>query len=502
LKVLNAAQLKAWDQYTIQNEPVAPIDLMERAAQQCVTWLQQHVSASAPFYIFCGKGNNGGDGLAIARLLAGNGIPSEVYILELGRIGTPEFQKNLEELRSLPVPLHYIQSGDQFPALTAAAVVIDALYGFGLDRPLEGLSAALVNHLNGAKATIIAIDLPSGLFPDKTSLGNTIVKAAHTLTFECYKPALVVAENAPYIGDVHLLPINLHPAFLENLETGFEWIDAAFIKKIYRHRNRFAHKGTFGHALVMGGSFGKIGAVVLATMACLRSGAGLVTAYVPHCGYVILQMAAPEAMVLADSNEHFLTQPPPHLERFTALGIGPGAGTEEETGRMLQFVVRACKKPMVLDADALNLLAQQPQLLTQLFKNTILTPHPKEFERLFGTCHNDFERMDMARQKAAELNLIIILKGHHTLIALPDGTACFNSTGNAGMAKGGSGDILTGIITALLAQGYSAADASLLGVYLHGIAGDAAALALSQEAMTAGDLVAHLSKAFQIVNQY
>jgi NAD(P)H-hydrate epimerase len=397
--------------------------------------------------------------------------------------------------------LHYIQSDAQFPTLAQEAVVIDALYGFGLDRPLDGLSAALVHHLNLSSAFIISIDLPSGLFPDKTSVGNTVVQAAHTLTFECYKPALLVAENALYIGDVHLLHINLHPSFLLDMPSGFEWVDAAYIKKIFRHRNRFAHKGIYGHALLMGGSFGKNGAVVLATTACLRSGAGLVTAYVPHCGYNLLQTTAPEAMVIADNNESFLTQPPPHLERFTALGIGPGAGTEEETGKMLQFIIRACKKPMVLDADALNLLAQQPNLLAQLFQNTILTPHPKEFERLFGACQNDFERIETACRKAAELKVVIILKGHHTLIALPDGTACFNSTGNAGMAKGGSGDVLTGIITALLAQGYSAADAAILGVYLHGVAGDAAAAELSQEAMTAGDLVTHLSKAFLHVNQ-
>jgi NAD(P)H-hydrate epimerase len=501
LKVLSAAQLKAWDEYTIQHEPVSPIDLMERAAQQCVNWLQQFIPSGKSYYIFCGKGNNGGDGLAIARLLAGHGIPSEVYILELGKMGTPEFQKNLERLRTLPVALHYIQLETHFPKLPQEAVVIDALYGFGLDRPLAGLSAALVQHLNQSNAFVVSIDLPSGLFPDEASAGNPVIQAAHTLTFETYKPALIVAENASFIGDVHLLPINLHPRFLETLKSGFEWVDAAHIKSVFKQRNRFANKGTFGHALIMGGSYGKIGAMVLTTTACLRSGAGLVTTYVPHCGYTILQTTAPEAMVISDHNETFLSQPPPHLERFTALGIGPGAGTEEETGKMLQFVVRACKKPMVLDADALNLLAQNPQLLSQLFKNTILTPHPKEFERLFGACKNDFERIEKACLKAKELKVVIILKGHHTLIALPDGTAYFNSTGNAGMAKGGSGDVLTGIITSFLAQGYSASDAAVLGVYLHGIAGDSAAAAVSKEAMTAGDIVAHLSKAFMHVNQ-
>lgn len=496
MKVLNAQQLREADAYTITHEPVSAIGLMERAAQQCVNWLLRRDLTTKQVHIFCGKGGNGGDGLAIARLLATEGFVLTVYILEFGKPGTPEFQTNLERLHALPVSLHYLQSDNQFPTLSQDAILIDALYGSGLNKPLDGLSASVVKHLNNSGAEIISIDLPSGLFADASSKNNVVIRAAHTLTFECYKLALLVAENAPFTGDVHVLHIHLYPSFLENINTGFESSDESRIKKIFKPRNRFAHKGTLGHALIMGGSYGKIGAVVLATSACLRCGAGLVSTYVPGCGYTILQSTAPEAMTITDPAEKLLTQPCPELDRFSAIGIGPGMGTAKETAQMLYEVLKKFKKPIVLDADALNLLAHEPLLLTQLFENSILTPHPKEFERLFGERHTDFDRIDLARKKAVALKIIIVLKGHHTLIALPDGTAFFNTTGNAGMAKGGSGDVLTGMIAALLAQGYAPADAAVFGVYLHGLSGDLAAQALSKEAMTSKDLVTFLTQAF------
>ncbi|HUP12063.1 MAG TPA: NAD(P)H-hydrate epimerase, partial [Niastella sp.] len=322
MKILNAQQVREADAYTINHEPIAAIDLMERAAQQCVTWMLQNLVFDVPVFIFCGKGGNGGDGLAIARLLAHKGIALEVYILEFGKMGIPSFQINLERLHQLPVPLHYIQSELQFPKLFQKAILVDALYGVGLDRPLDGISASLVQHMNASGATIISVDLPSGLFPDVSSRGNAIVKATYTLTFECYKLGLLVAENSSCIGQVHVLPINLHPRFLQEVQTNYEMVDAAFVKKSFRPRNRFSHKGTFGHALLTGGSYGKTGAVVLATRACLRSGAGLVTTYIPKCGYTILQTNAPEAMTLTDDTETCITKPPPQPERFDVIGIG------------------------------------------------------------------------------------------------------------------------------------------------------------------------------------
>ncbi len=509
MKVLTAQQLKEADLYTIEHEPVAAIDLMERAAQTCVDWLLRHKISTPEIHIFCGGGGNGGDGLAIARLLHGYIETSSaqvlknisVYILQSGKKGTAEFETNRARLNGLAVSIKYIESENEFPHFSEDDLVIDALYGFGLARPLEGMSAALVNHLNSSRAEIVSVDLPSGLFADQSSLNNTIICARHTLTFECYKPGLLIAENAPFVGNVHVRPIGLHTSFLQSLKTDFETTDPGFINQIFRPRNRFAHKGNFGHALLVGGSYGKIGAIVLATSSCLRSGAGLVTAYLPECGYPILQTAVPEAMTITDPANIFLSQPPPDLDRFSAIGIGPGMGLEKATTAVLQSIIESYKKPMVLDADALNALAQEPELQAKLFQNTILTPHPKEFERLFGKSANGFEQIALARKKATELDVIIILKGHHSLVALPDGRAYFNTTGNAGMAKGGSGDALTGILTALLAQGYAPADAAVLGVYLHGLAGDFAAKKSSKEAMTIRDLIFHLSDAFLLLNK-
>ncbi|HUQ97449.1 MAG TPA: NAD(P)H-hydrate epimerase, partial [Chitinophagaceae bacterium] len=345
MKILQVHQLKAADAYTIIQEPITPIDLMERAAQQCVHWILTWGIAKKPVSIFCGKGGNGGDGLAIARLLANKGINASVYILEFGKKGTPEFQANLERLHALPLPLHFIQSEAHFPQLFQNTIVIDALYGFGLDRPLDGLRAALVHYINESDAPVISIDLPSGLFADKSSVGNTVINATHTLTFECYKLGLLVAENGPFIGTVHVLPIQLHTQFLEKTQTDFEFVDDTIIRKIFKPRPAFAHKGSFGHALIAGGSFGKIGALVLATQACLRSGSGLVTTYMPRCGYEIMQSTAPEAMALVDEQINYLNEVPPQMEWFDSIGIGPGMGTEKETSDFLLSMISTCKKP-------------------------------------------------------------------------------------------------------------------------------------------------------------
>jgi NAD(P)H-hydrate epimerase len=496
VNIYSAEEIRAWDAYTIQHEPIASIDLMERAAAKCTEWLLKN-SAFNSFKIFCGKGNNGGDGLAIARLLWQKQTAVEVYILEFGKLGSDDFQSNLQRLHEIPVAIHFIQSPDQFPILESSDIIIDALFGSGLNKPLDGFTASLVNYLNASPCKIISVDFPSGLFADQSSKGNTIIKASDTLSFEVYKKAFLVAENASFIGNVQVLPIGLHPEYLKKVPPNENLVDENYIRKIFKPRQPFANKGTYGHALLIGGSYGKMGAVVLSTSACLRSGAGLVTAYVPRCGYSIMQTSTPEAMILTDADESMITTPPEELQKFSAIGIGPGMGTNKQTRQAIVGLISSFTKPLVIDADALNVLALVPETLHNLSSNTILTPHPKEFERLFGACKNDFERIEKAKQKARELNIIIILKGHHTLIALPDGSSFFNSTGNAGMAKGGSGDVLTGIITAFCAQGYSPVEAAILGVYLHGLAGDLCASALSMEAMIATDIIKFLPQAFR-----
>ncbi len=506
MKLFSAEQIRNWDQYTIRHEPVSSIDLMERAARNCVDWLERNGYAytDKPVTIFCGKGNNGGDGLAIARMLSAINVPVVVYILEFGHKGTDDFQTNLARLHQYPeTEIRFIQTEENFHVFQDDDIIIDALLGSGLNRGLEGVTAKLVEHINDSGCTIISIDIPSGLFTDRSSKGQIIIKANHTLSFQCFKQAFLVAENSVFIGEVHILDIGLHPDFYQAAFSTFEITDDKLIRSIYKPRNSFGHKGNFGHALMVAGSYGKIGAAVLSAQACLRSGVGLLSCHIPKCGYTILQTVVPEAMVMTDFNSSFITKVEDELAKYKAIGIGPGIGTASETKMMLQEIFSSYKKPVVLDADALNNIASQKELFKLIPPGSILTPHPKEFERLFGETADEFQRIELAHQKAKELNLVIILKGHYTFIATPksnldelDGRGFFNATGNAGMATGGSGDVLTGILTGLLAQGYSPVESAILGVYLHGLAGDLAAGVISQEAMIAGDIVDYLPKAF------
>lgn len=513
MKILSAEEIRLWDQYTIKHEPISSIDLMERAAGKSVCWLEENYPDSTAYHVFCGKGNNGGDGLAISRMIANRELISaneqsfiSVYILELGQKGTEDFRINMERLKEFPsVNILFIKSEEDFPALASGDIIIDALFGSGLNRQLEGVTASLVEHINNNEGEKIAIDIPSGMFVGSSSRNNPIIKADHTLSFQCLKPAFLVAENAEYTGDIHILDIGLHEGFYESVSGVYEWVTTEVIRSIHKPRKRFAHKGHFGHALLVAGSYGKIGAAVLSAKACLRSGTGLLSCHIPKCGYDIMQTSVAEAMVMTDFNSSFVTKMEEDLTRFEAIGIGPGIGTASETKMLLREIFDTYRHPLVLDADALNILGTQKDLLKMIPEGSLLTPHPKEFERMFGESANDFDRIQLALQKAKELNVVIVLKGHHTFIATPDakarpaksvGRGFFNSTGNAGMATGGSGDVLTGILTGLMAQGYSSVEAAILGVYLHGLAGDIAAKRLSMEAMVAGDIVENLGEAF------
>jgi len=497
MKILKAEQIRSWDQYTIEHEPVASIDLMERAATKCFEWLDRHGWLVDPFIVFCGKGNNGGDGLAIARMLAINGCKVSVHILEFGHRGTEDFQTNLAKLHLYPsVDIHFMQDEHNFHSLAKDTVIIDALFGSGLTRPPDGITSSLIDHINNSGCTVIAIDVPSGMSVDQSSKGNKIIKANYTLSFQCYKLAFLVAENAAFIGEVIIVDIGLLPEFLSSLDTNFELIDQTVIGSIYKPRNRFAHKGNFGHAMIIAGSYGKIGAAVLSAKACLRSGVGLLTCFIPKCGYEILQSSVSEAMVMTDVNSSIITKIDDDILKYDSIGVGPGLGTASETRAAIRELVSVYKKPIVIDADALNGLSMEKKLPT-LPPGSILTPHPKEFERLFGESKNDFERIEKALQHAKLLNCSIVLKGHHTFIATASGKGYFNNTGNAGMATAGSGDVLTGMTTGLLAQGYSSEEASIFAVYLHGMAGDIAAKEFSKEAMIAGDLIDSVGKAFK-----
>lgn len=498
MKILNAQQVREWDAYTIAHQKISSLELMERAALTCTNWLIQHFRPDQSFIVFCGMGNNGGDGLAIARILTDQHYSVVVFVLEEGK-PSKEFQSNYERLNKSGIKISAIQSENDFPLISPGTVLIDCLFGTGLNRPLENLAANLVDHINNSHAYTISIDLPGGLFADISSKHNPIVKANHTLTFQCLKPAFLMAENADFIGDVHILDIGLDPSFPDKIDSPFELVDEYLIRQIYRAPARFSHKGDNGHALLLAGSYGKMGAAILSARASLRSGLGLLSCHIPGCGYSIMQTAVPEAMVITDFNSSFITKPD-LTGKHNVIGIGPGIGTASETRGAVQQIFNQSTQPLVIDADALNIISMQKDLLNAVKGRAIITPHPKEFERLFGELPNDFSRIETAIRVAREYDLVIVLKGHYSLIATPSGKCYFNSTGNPGMATGGTGDVLTGILTGLVARNYSLENAAILGVYVHGLAGDFAVFDSSPEAMIASDITENLGKAFQTIS--
>jgi NAD(P)H-hydrate epimerase len=366
--------------------------------------------------------------------------------------------------------------------------VIDALYGSGLNRPLQNLSAALVNHINQSGAFVIAIDVPSGMFIDKSSKGNAVIRANLTLTFQSYKLCFLVAENAAFTGILEILDIGLSPSFLDTVDTIFQIVTKEMVQKIYQPRQPFSHKGNYGHALIIAGNKGKMGAALMATHACLRTGAGLTTLNIPSTDFNTVHIALPEAMCSPREDT-------PGLEGSNVVAIGPGLGTTEETRSLVENTLSLFTGAIVLDADALNVLATDKNAWKVPVDKAVLTPHPKEFERLFGIAGNDFERIEMALQYSEQLQCVIVLKGKYTLTAYK-GKGWLNTTGNAGLAKGGSGDVLTGIITALLAQHYPIFEAAVLGVYLHGLAADIALEKQSEESLLARDVIESIGSAF------
>ena len=502
MKIFSVKQIQNWDSYTIKHESLKSIDLMERAAIACFNWIINNYDDCYRFKIFCGKGNNGGDGLALARLLNSIKYEVSVYITASDKPGSEDFEENLKKLKKTSVDITIIKDVKSLPKIEEQDIILDALFGTGLNKPAAGLYKDLIQFINSKNSNVISIDIPSGLYVDKSSKiengTQAIVKANYTLTFQNEKLAFLVAENEPYTGKVFLMDIGLSEEYERSTESTFEYIDEIMISGIYRARKDFSNKGNYGYASLLCGSYGMMGAAVLSASSCLRSGVGKLTCIICEAGYTIMQSTVPEAMCKVAGEKHIHDFE--DFDSFDAVGIGPGIGKYESHKKLLEVLFTNFKKPVVLDADALNVLSENPDLYSLITPNSIITPHPKEFERLFGKSDSDFERIELALLKAKELKIYIVLKGHHTFIATPDGKGYFNSTGNAGMATAGAGDVLTGIITSLLAQPYSSLGSCILGVYLHGLAGDIAVKNLSKEAMIAGDIVDYLGNAFNIIS--
>ncbi|WP_051632985.1 NAD(P)H-hydrate dehydratase [Thermonema rossianum] len=477
LPLVSTEQIRQWDYETIHTQGMPSLQLMEQAALAFVRAFQKReAERKREVWVFAGMGNNGGDGLAIARLLRQRGYSVRVWILKTKEKGSPDFETNLARWQRMQTAMP-IRSEEDFPAIPGDVVVVDALFGTGLSRLLDGLPAALVQHLNAHARRIVAVDMPSGLLAQQLPQSDSVVRAQLTITFQVPKLCFVLQDFAPYLGAWEVVDIGLTAAYYPLLlaDTHEYLLTEDWAKQTYRPRSRFAHKGTYGHALLWCGSKGKIGAAILSAKACLRAGAGLLTVHTPACGYVPLQTAVPEAMTSIDEQDDYLTSFPA-MKPYSAIGAGPGIGQQEETLHALQELLVRATCPLVLDADALNLIAAHPELKKHIPAHSILTPHPKEFERLLGyRWQHDFELLDSLRAFAQQHQVYVILKRAYSIIACPAGDLLFNTAGNAGLAKGGSGDVLTGIITALLAQGYSPKEAACLGVYWHATAAGEAA---------------------------
>lgn len=503
MKIFKAEQIREWDAYTIKNESITSIGLMERAASKCVEWLISHFSQEADYDVYCGQGNNGGDGLAVAKLLNEKGYKVNVTILKLKDKGSVDFEENLARLRGTNVEVKEIKTKKDFPKLTSNSLLIDALFGTGLNKPLDGIAGDLFEHINQQKNTKISIDIPSGLPADLTDKYidyNNIIGSDFTLSFQIPKQSFLFAETGKYVGELEVLDIGLSKEYEEQVPSNWQWIDKDLIKSIYKKRNPYSHKGTYGHALIIGGAMGKTGAVQMASKSALKAGAGLVTAFVPQSAYIPIQTAVPEVMLEAIQKEDLLDFMPHDTKKYTAIGIGVGMGTQITTRDALSdFMAGAEGEKLVIDADALNCLSMDfaDRKKIKLPAGAILTPHPKEFDRMFGESENTHQRFEKQIEAAKKHKVYIVLKGTHTSIALPTGEVYFNSTGNTGMASGGSGDVLTGIITALRAQQYSQQEACILGVYLHGLAGDLTLSIESMESLAATDIINSLGKAFK-----
>jgi ADP-dependent NAD(P)H-hydrate dehydratase / NAD(P)H-hydrate epimerase len=498
MKILPIEKIREADAYTIANEPIASIDLMERAATTCFKWLKKRVDNKRRVLVFCGLGNNGGDGLVIARLMALNDYHVEINIIRYSDKCSEDFRVNYDRLTDIgKVVLKDLRDGDVLPPILPEDVVIDAIFGSGLGKPVVDFPARVISHINASQALVVAIDMPSGLYCDEhtDSRAGAVIQADFTLSFQFPKLAFMFSENDGFVGDWKVLDIGLDKGFIHLAETRNYLLTRKIAGSLLKPRTKFAHKGNFGHALLIAGSYGKMGASVLASKACLRSGVGLLHTHTPAKGCQIIQTAVPEAMLTIDPDEDYFTALP-DLAPFTGIGIGPGIGFNEKTKKALKFLIQNSAVSLLFDADALTILGENKTWIPFVPKNSVFTPHPKEFERLVGKATDDFHRNQLQREFCVKYGVYLVLKGAQTCICGPDGICWFNTTGNPGMATGGSGDVLTGLILGLLAQKYHPRDACLLGVYLHGLAGDLAAKKYGMEAMIAGDIVGHLGKAF------
>lgn len=470
---------------------------MERAATLVFKEIHNTLKNSqTPIKIFAGIGNNGGDGLVIGRLLLEEGYNVSMYVVNYSDKRSRDFLINYDRFKNItknwPVLLN---SEESFPEIQPQDLVIDAIFGVGLNRPLVEWTANLIRHINNSGAFVISIDVPSGLFSDEATMDiSCVIRARHTYTLQSPKLAFFLPETGSFTGNLQIIDIGLDDEYFFTAEPLAQLIGKPAARGFYKQREKFSHKGTYGHALLIGGSYGKMGSICLTATACLRSGAGMATIFVPKCGYSILQTSLPEAMLITDEEEKYITEINFDIDP-SVICFGVGVGQEDKTLLAFEALLDETASPMVIDADGLNLLAKKKALLKKVPKNSVLTPHPKELERLMGSWKDDFEKLEKAKQFAKDHNIVLVIKGAHTIILFED-EMFINNSGNPGMATAGSGDVLSGVISGLISQQYSPLAAAVFGVYLHGRSGDLAVRSLSHEGLIAGDIARYLGAAY------
>ncbi len=505
MKIFSTEGIRRIDEATIASENITSLELMERAASAVAYEIIARWRPSKRIVIFAGPGNNGGDALAVARMLFEQGYRPEVYLFNIRSSHlTPNCQTNRDRLVAMCDKALFTEVVDNFtpPELGENDVVIDGLFGSGLRSPLKGGYTALVRYINNSKAYTVAIDVPSGLFGEWNTGADhrNIICARLTLTFQFKRLSFFFSENAKFIGECQVLDIDMSPEAIESTPTDFYLIEKEDVRDAMRTRDPFSNKYDNGSLYLVAGSYGMMGAAQLATKGAMRAGVGLVTVHAPSCGYNIMQTAVPEALFEADVNEICTTSINSGHHRYSVVALGPGMGTADETIDAVDAFLKNFRQPCLLDADALNCIAARPILLKSIPKGSVLTPHAREFDRLFSNCQNDEERLKRAIDVSKLYEVTIVLKGHYTMTVRPDGKVYINSSGNAGMATAGAGDVLTGVIAALIAQGYEPDQSVYMGVYIHGYAGDLAAERVGEHGLIASDIADAIGPAIKSIN--
>ena len=495
MKIFSAEQVYAADKFTIEKQKITSDELMERSAIQIFNWIHTRMQgAPVKIHLFCGIGNNGGDGIALARHLQEHGYNIGVYVVNYSKTRSKDFLINLERLKDRKIWPEFLDVDSKFPEIGRDDIIVDAIFGIGLNREPDVWVVKLMNYLHKTEAFILSVDIPSGLFTNRLPANaNAVIKSNYVLSFQAPKLVFFLPQTGIYSNQWEVLDIGLDLEFLMAAETSYELIGKHEVLPFYIPREKFSHKGTHGHSLIIGGSKGKIGAIQLAARACLNAGSGLVTAYIPECGFVPMQTALPEAMVIT-KGEHIISKIDFNIAP-DVIGVGVGLGTDDVTAKAFVDFLGKNKTPLVIDADGLNILAEKKMALKKLPSQTILTPHPKELERLIGKWKDDFDKLEKTKAFSKKYDCIVVLKGAHTITIYND-KAHINTTGNPGMASAGSGDVLTGVITGLIAQGYEPLKAAIFGVYLHGKAGDIAVEQTGYQSLTASKIIQGLGMAF------